>query len=297
MSSPNHAMPTRQRRFELPNGLILVGKEVGDPSASLVLLFHGGAQNHRAWERSLQSLARSGYRAIAVDMRGHGDSGWAPDGRYGIEDWGADTVCLVEQLSRESNKKIALVGASRGGLGALLTAASHPDLVSCLVMIDVAPRIDESGMGAIRAFMQRSAEGFATVEDAAAALTKFMNRSPRGDASGLQAIMRRAENGLLFWTWDPRMAASEFVRPPSEAVLSIEAARRLTVSTLVVRGGNSELMRDCDVDHFRSITPHLESVTVPGIGHMLTGDSNDAFMPSVLDFLRRRHPAIAAALP
>src|SRR5262249_50710231 len=158
-----------------------------------------------------------------------------------------DLKRLVARLAAEGSGPVALVGASRGGQSALLTAADLPALVSCVVLVDVTPRTDDSGVAAIRAFLARSAEGFATVDEASHALSSFMNRPPRASAAGLARIMRRDQAGRWFWQWDPRMARREFVKPPTEEPLMEDAAARVRVPVLLIRAGLSELVRAQDV--------------------------------------------------
>jgi pimeloyl-ACP methyl ester carboxylesterase len=160
-----------------------------------------------------------------------------------------------------------------------------------VVLVDVTPRNDDSGIALIRGFLERSAAGFETLDEAGAFLSRFMGRQRQASAAGLARVMRQDETGRWFWQWDPRMAHRDFVRPPSEQVLMEQAAAAVGVPVLLIRAGRSEIVRTQDVAHFQSLTPHLEVVEVPGIGHMISGDSNDAFLPPVLDFLRRTHPA------
>jgi len=254
-----------------------------------VLLVHGGAQSRRAWDVGVGMLSRAGYRSIAIDMRGHGDSDWAPDGNYALEHWAEDLTQVVTLLAQDDPRPVAVVGASRGGQSALLTAVALPALVSCAVLIDVTPQNDESGVALIRSFLQRSAEGFDSVRECADSVADFMKRPRRSSVSGLARILRQDADGRWFWRWDPRMADSRFVRPPSEQILMEEAARNVRVPVLLVRAGMSELVRAQDVEHFRALLPTLEVEEVPGIPHMITGDSNAAFLPAVIAFLRRRH--------
>ena len=287
-----NSIATERVAFEVCEGFTLVGTACGDPAAPKVILMHGGAQARSAWDRGLRALGAAGYRAIALDMRGHGESDWAPDGKYALEDWADDLIRIVRKMGEDgTHAPVALVGASRGGQSALLAAVALPELAACAVLIDVTPQNDESGIDRIRGFLELSAAGFDSMDEASASLSRFMNRPARANTTGLARFMRRTTDGRWFWQWDPRMAQREFVRPPSEQRLMEQAASRVKVPVLLVRAGRSELVRPEDVEHFRALTPHLEVVEVPGIGHMITADSNDAFMPPVLEFLRRVHPA------
>ena len=69
----------------------------GDP---LVLLQHGGGQTRHAWKGTGEKLAAQGFRAYALDARGHGDSDWAADGNYLQEAMVADVVSVAHQLSQ-----------------------------------------------------------------------------------------------------------------------------------------------------------------------------------------------------
>ncbi|MBS7743438.1 MULTISPECIES: alpha/beta hydrolase [unclassified Chelatococcus] len=250
---------------------------------------HGGAQSRRAWSRGLMQLAKAGYHAIAVDTRGHGDSDWAPDGLYAAQHWAEDFERLLIDLGRDDPRPIAIVGASRGGQSALIAAVEQPSRVSCLVLVDMTPQTSSEGAEKIGWFLKRSARGFRSVAEASEFLATFSNRPSPENADGLRRIMREDSSGLLFWQWDPRIAEDDFVRPPSEPVIVEAAARRTTHPVLLIRAGKSELVRDQDVAHFRSVLPSLQVVEIPNIGHMLTADSNDTFMPPVLDFLSRHH--------
>jgi pimeloyl-ACP methyl ester carboxylesterase len=73
-------------------------------------------------------------------------------------------------------------------------------------------------------------------------------------------------------------------RYASEERLS-DAARRITVPTLLVRGGASDLLTQEGVDHLLSLIPHARAVDVGGAGHMVAGDRNDHFNAAIIEFL------------
>lgn len=77
-------------RFRGGDGVELVAEVQGDVSAPPVILLHAGGQTRHAWKNTAQGLARQGYRAVAADLRGHGDSGWSPDGAYSLARFVAD---------------------------------------------------------------------------------------------------------------------------------------------------------------------------------------------------------------
>jgi predicted alpha/beta-fold hydrolase len=97
-------------------GLPLAADAWGDPSAPPVILLHGGGQTRHAWGDTARALAAESWYAVSLDLRGHGDSAWAPDGNYSVEAYVADVrACAASFATRP-----VLVGASLGGIAALL---------------------------------------------------------------------------------------------------------------------------------------------------------------------------------
>jgi len=132
----------------------------------LVLPLRGGGQTRHSWRNTGRSLAPDGWSAIAVDARGHGDSLWAPDGDYGIDALVADLTSIIAEVA----EKPVLVGASMGGMTSLIGQGENPDLARGLVLVDIAPRVETSGTAEIMAFMRSGLEGFASLDEAAAAI-------------------------------------------------------------------------------------------------------------------------------
>ena len=104
--------PKPMHVWKVASGISIAGDSWGDPNGPLVLLQHGGGQTRHAWKGAGETLGAAGYYAIAFDARGHGDSGWAPDGNYGQDGMVQDLKSLVEQLG---DRRPVLVGASMGG--------------------------------------------------------------------------------------------------------------------------------------------------------------------------------------
>ena len=68
--------------LEGKDGIGIAADVWGEPGDPLVLLQHGGGQTRHAWKGTGEKLAASGFRAYALDARGHGDSEWSLDGDY-----------------------------------------------------------------------------------------------------------------------------------------------------------------------------------------------------------------------
>ena len=268
-------------RISLPgDGVAMVADAYGDPAAPPVCFFHGGGQSRRSWAGSARRVAQAGYYGLTFDLRGHGESGWANDGDYLLEAYGRDVEAILAALGRP----MALVGASRGGQSALVGGSRHPDRVRLIMLADVAPHIDDAGVEEIRGFFRASKAGFASLDEAADALHRHLGQPRVADVSGLAKAMR-TDGERLFWHWDPRTTSQEFLHPPSEGEALVAAAMRVTTPVVLVKAELSEIVSDESVRQFQALTPHLEVEVAHGVGHMFTGDHNDAFAERLLRHL------------
>jgi pimeloyl-ACP methyl ester carboxylesterase len=260
----------------------------------VVLLLHGGGQTRHAWRLTTQRLAQAGWVTYALDQRGHGDSAWASDGGYAAEDFAADAKAVALALRARGGRPPAVVGASLGGIAAMLAHASAaPDgvpLFSALVLVDITPRMEISGIARIQGFMRAHAsEGFAAISDAAEAVASYLPHRPRPRShDGLKKNLRLYPDGRWRWHWDPRFLDGP--RPIGEDRAAMEeklvaAARAIEVPTLLVRGGSSELVQEAHARDFLALVPHARYVDVAGARHMVAGDHNDRFSAAVIEFL------------
>lgn len=275
--------PLPQRVNYQVNGLQLVGDAWGAHTAPPVLLLHGGGQTRHAWGGTARALAERGWYAITLDLRGHGESDWAPDGNYMIDAFVADLRHVLARFDRPP----VLVGASLGGITALLTEGEAPQPVStAVVLVDITPRVDPQGVERIRAFMTAKPEGFASLEEAADAVAAYLPHRPRPkDLSGLAKNLRRGPDGRYRWHWDPQlMSPTRFARARDPERL-LAAARSLRVPTLLVRGKLSDIVSEETAAEFLTAVPHARYVDVSGAGHMVAGDQNDIFSKAVIEFL------------
>jgi pimeloyl-ACP methyl ester carboxylesterase len=259
---------------------------------AVALLLHGGGQTRHAWDATAARLAEQGLLAIAVDQRGHGDSAWARDGAYSFLDYGADARALARQIEADEGERPIVIGASMGGLASLAALAAEPACFRGLVLVDVTPRMDAGGVAHITGFMrERAGEGFSSVEEAAEAVARYLPHRPRPSSlDGLRKNLR-ARDGRFYWHWDPRFLDGprpvHFEHDRVGATME-EAARALSIPTLLVRGRSSELVGETEARHFLDLCPRAEMIDVAGARHMVAGDRNDAFAAAILDFLTRR---------
>ena len=292
MPAAPSAEPQFDLRIPVPGGISLAGDVGGPVDGPTVILLHGGGQTRHSWSGTWKILVDAGWRAWSLDLRGHADSDWAPNGAYGIDDFAGDVAAVARDLPHPP----VLVGASLGGLSALVAVAEAPvqtEVARGLVLVDVAHRLEVEGRERIGAFMTAHLDGFASLDEAADVIAAYNPHRPRPtDLSGLAKNLRERD-GRWHWHWDPAFVLGKF-GSADETRSSVvhpgrleEAVEALTIPTLLVRGRSSDLLSEEGVADFLSRAPHAEFADVAGAGHMVAGDRNEVFNRAVLEFLDR----------
>ncbi len=283
--------PEPMYRWRGAGDIVIAGDAWGSVDGPLVVLQHGGGQTRHAWKTAGEVLGAAGYYAIAFDARGHGDSDWSSDGIYGQDVMADDLLYVLEQLG---GRRPVLVGASMGGGTSLVAVGEDRVDATGLVLVDIAPQIEPTGVQKITAFMNQKPDGFDSLEEVADAIAAYQpHRQRPRDLAGLAKNLRRAENGKYRWHWDPRFMTLR--RDMDARIARLTAcAKNLSLPTLLVRGGLSDVLSENGAQHFLSLCPHAEYVNITDAGHMVAGDRNDIFSNAVIDFLARTVPILGA---
>ena len=261
-----------------------------------VLLLHGAGQTRHAWHRAAVALANSGWRAISIDARGHGDSTWCPNGDYSIECFISDLKHVTAQLSDECGQVPAVVGASLGGITALLAQGeSDHTLFSALVLVDITPRINSDGVAKILKFMSEHQHGFGSLQEAGDAVASYQPHRARQRKSneGLRKNLRLID-GRFYWHWDPKLLEHVSELDTESVDRQRAAARNLSLPVQLVHGQMSEIVSDETANEFLQLVPHASYVNVTNAAHMVAGDSNDVFANAVSKFLGKNLPGAPA---
>jgi pimeloyl-ACP methyl ester carboxylesterase len=160
------------------------------------------------------------------------------------------------------------------------------------VLVDVAPRIERDGVNRIGEFMTAHLDGFASLEEVADAVAAYNPHRPRPtDLSGLAKNVRQRDDGRWYWHWDPTFVVGRFGSADETRASMLDstrlqdAARSLTIPTLLVRGRMSDLLSEEGAQELLDLVPQARLVDVAGAGHMVAGDRNDIFNDAVAAFL------------
>lgn len=241
----------RLGRVTVADGVTLAVRERRPQPAgeTTVLLVHGLASTSRLWDGVADDLAAGGVRSVAVDLRGHGDSD-APDDGYDTATAAADLIALIQQ---DGGVPVVLAGQSWGGNVVVAAAATRPDLVAGLALVD-------GGWIALRS-------RFGTWDDALAALAP-------ADIDGLAQEEFRAmvAGSLTGFPAGAVEAAMSVVHTDGDATIR----RRLTVER------HLQILRSMWDESPQDWYPH---VAAPAL--LMPATVGDEVGPDVLTALRR----------
>ncbi len=251
-----------------------------------LVLLHGGAQNAHTWDTVALALGRP---LLAVDLPGHGHSGWRADGAYTPMNL-ADDVAVV--IAAHAPDAALVVGMSLGGMTSMELAVRHPGLVRSLIMVDVTPGVNAEKAKAVIDFVD-GPQSFDSFDDLLARTMQF--NPTRSESSLRRGILHNAApsaDGSWQWRYDrgSRARAERTGAPgdgPAESDAGTTASPEqveavmsplwddfgtVACPLLLVRGSLSPVVDDDDEAEARRRQPAIEVRTVDGAGHSVQGD-------------------------
>lgn len=230
-----------------------------------VVFLHGGAQNAHTWDTVILGL---GEPALAVDLPGHGRSAWREDGDYSPQRNAAALTPVLHQLAPDAE---LVVGMSLGGLTAIRLAATAPDLVRRLAIVDVTPAALQrhAEMSAADRGTVELAHGDRTFPDFSSLLAVTTAAAPHRDPESLRRGLlhntRRLPDGSWTWRYDSIRSVGDF----TELWTDVAA---ITAPTMLIRGGDSVFVSADDVAEYAQRSPGLTTHVVDGAGHSVQSD-------------------------
>ncbi|GCE44610.1 alpha/beta hydrolase [Rhodococcus sp. USK10] len=277
-------MPERQFEdgwLEL-DGLRIHYTEWGSPTAEPVVLLHGLNVQCHTWDPIAAELADE-YHVIAMDMRGHGDSGWSRAG-YRVRSMARDVHGLIDALGLGP---VNLVGHSAGVRVAIAVAGERPEMVRRLALSDAGPANSASGAVAMRDFIQATTNirGFRN-EDEARQFYLGFHPEWRQDFIDLhvQHQLRRNWAGKLVPKADPDVQwITGSVSLPDVTYLW-EMSALLTMPTLLMVGRTSNVLDEQVVDRMLQTMPN-STVRWFDTGHYVPREAPEEFTEVLTKFL------------
>jgi pimeloyl-ACP methyl ester carboxylesterase len=253
-----------------------------------LLLVHGGLDHARNWDWVARSL-RDHFHVYAMDLRGHGNSAWAPGASYSIPEHILDLTTLVDVLG---SGPIDLIGHSLGGILTLVYAGIYPDRVRKVIAIEgiglpVNHRVHNPAPDRLRTWIEnvrniahREPHSYPTLE---AAVARMREANPHLSDEVARHLTLHGTNWnadrSLIWKFD------NYVRglPPFGHGISDLAAifAQITCPALLFWGLESS-MPDPETDERAAVIRNRSVVKVAGAGHWV---HHDVFLAESQRFL------------
>ncbi len=237
----------------------------GDGPPELVLV-HGGAQNAHTWDTVALAL---GCPLYAVDMPGHGQSGWRADHAYNPANMAGDLSVAIAEVAPDA---VGVVGMSLGGMSSLALAHHHPELVRELVMIDVTPGTDSVKAEPIIAFID-GPEYFADFDEILSRTIEF--NPTRSESSLRRGVMHNAhamDDGRWTWNYDRERGDRAQGEGVADFATMWDHLGGLSQKLTLLRGSLSGVVGDEDVEEFERRRPNDRVIVVEDAGHSIQGD-------------------------
>ena len=272
--------PPVERRIELDQ-ISLRYLDWGPPDAPPLVLLHGGGQSARTWDACCLTLARR-YRCLALDQRGHGDSGWSPQADYGFDHHAADIAGFITALGLRAP---LLVGMSMGGINGIATATRDDVRLRGLVTVDVGPDLQFDAVDRLL----RGLAAYRDFDSPAQAASRMSALGARRNPVLLEATLRHnlRQRGDGRWTWkyDPQtlfnLTTAEILDPRQALWPRLPAIR---CPVLVVRGADSAIFSPADAKKLTSALPDGRCVTVPAARHSVQTDNPGGLAVVIMSF-------------
>lgn len=252
--------------------MTLYFQEVG--KGKPVVILHGLFGSSDNW-RTISLRLGENRTVYSLDMRNHGRSGHDP-----AHDYSAMVGDLAETLDFIDTGAVELIGHSMGGKTAMRFALEHPESVSKLVVVDMAPK-------AYPPQHSKEIEALKSIN-----LSEHTNRrdvenlldEQLGNKAVVQFFMKglnRAEDKTFNWRFNLNALDKEY----DKILEGLPEGKQYEGPTLFVRGGKSPYFKDEDMEAARAFFPNAELATIPVAGHWVHAEAPKEFLKEVEGFL------------
>jgi pimeloyl-ACP methyl ester carboxylesterase len=259
----------QDRYFVVRDGLRLHYRDYPGEAGKPPLLCLPGLTRNSSDFAELAERCSPRFRALALDFRGRGLSGYDPlPARYNPLTYASD---VIELLDRLSIPQAVFVGTSLGGLVTMTVAAMAPQRIAATILNDVGPDVDASGVERILSYVGKDRR-FKSWDEAAEAIAANygaqFDRYTHEDWVKMAKRNCREDNGEIRFDYDMAIAEPFKTTGPTPHVdlwPLFEALARKPL--LVVRGEKSDLLTAATAAKMQSVAPDARVAVVPGVGH------------------------------
>ena len=241
-----------------------------------VVMLHGVGGAKEAWSGTVKALSDSGYRALAWDMPGYGDSAMIDP--YTNEGLARALEALIDALAAP---RTVLLGHSMGAMVAQEAVALFPHKISGLILSGTSPAFGTPGGAWQQGFLQSR---FAPLDAGRGMAALAAELVPGMMAAGASAATHAAAAALM-----ARVPEAAY-RAALSAIVAFDRRARLAdirVPTLALAGLHDRNAAPSVMEKMAARIPACEYLCLPGVGHLANMEDPAAFDAAVLRFLNR----------
>lgn len=257
----------------------------GPANGRIVALLHGLSSCRGGYGSTARRLASKGFRVVAIDLRGHGDSPKVSLNEYNADAYAVDVIALLERLG--AKKDVVIAGHSLGGVVAAHIARLRPDLVAAVFLEDPPlfegdkARREASPAAKFFPYIVKTVRSLQSQNAPASAYAKLAGPDATEEEASTRCVgltkwdptaMEAALAGILWKGYDPSIKL------------------HCPVTVLAADPAVGPVFTPGDGELFKKTNPHARIVTVKKTGHTIRGGKNgeakyaeelDAFLDSV----------------
>ena len=239
-----------------------------------LVLLHGFTGHARSWD-AFASAMSDRYRVLALDQRGHGESGWAQPSAYGTLDMVDDLRAFVTALALGP---YTLLGLSMGGIVSIAYAGQRPSQLERLVLVDIAPTVGTTGLRNIQSNVARP-DTFASRDEAFARARTDNPVPPEAHhRSRVDQSLMRTKDGRWTYRYDRALRDPGNQRMRQSEADGWRSVANINVPTLLIRGENSDILEKATANRMVAEAADCTLVEVAGAGHPVPLDKPDEFL-------------------
>lgn len=244
-----------------------------EDAADVVIAVHGLSRNARDFDFIAQGLAGAGRRVFALNMAGRGDSEWlAQPMLYNYATYMADCLAVMKNFHLRT---VDWLGTSMGGLIGMMIAASNPGRIRKLVMNDIGCHLGAPALQRIYSYVRSMPTRFATRAEGEIylkeAFAPFKITDPRIQQHFMDHTLQPTADGGWRIACDPAIGVPIAAQTNNFAdvndVSLAEVWEKILIPTLIIRGGESDILDEVTVKAMRATNPKAQEYLVPGVGH------------------------------
>jgi pimeloyl-ACP methyl ester carboxylesterase len=266
-------------RFVDIGGLNLHYQDFGMAGKPVLICLHGGAANGH-WFDFVAGGLSADHHVLALDQRGHGDSGWVSPPAYSYDDYAADLDKVAAKLDL---RDFTLIGHSMGGMVAIVYAATYPGRMKNLIVVDTSIKLSEERLAAMRDVGNRGGSSYATRDEL---IARYKLR-PGNSLAPAEVVRHIAGHSSKQFPDGWRYKFDRSVYALREGMDGMPCWDRIKVPALLVKAGHSQRITPEVFAAVKARAPQVECAEVPDSDHHVTLDNPEGFVRAVRAFLTK----------